>query len=82
MSDEEKAINLLQSADIDKETGEVQWHTWYKGIDEDVKKAFDIAIRHIQAWDKIKEEIKNTVTINDDMVEVMRIIDKNLQEIT
>jgi small-conductance mechanosensitive channel len=41
MSSGEKAINLLQSADIDKETGDVQWHTWYKGIDKDVKKAFD-----------------------------------------
>jgi hypothetical protein len=57
MTSEEKAINLLQSADIDKKTGDVQWHTWYKGIDEDIKKAFDIAIRHIQAWDKVKEEI-------------------------
>lgn len=58
MSNEERAINLLQSADIDKETGDVQWHTWYKGIGEDVKETFDVAIRHIQAWEKLKAYAK------------------------
>lgn len=61
MSNEEKAINLLRSADIDKETGDVQWHTWYKGIDKDVKKAFDVAIEALEqepVLDKVREEIK------------------------
>ena len=48
MSVEEKAINLLQSADIDEATGEVRWHTWYKGIDKDIKKAFDVAIKALE----------------------------------
>lgn len=89
MSGEEKAINLLQSADIDKETGDVQWHTWYKGIDEDVKEAFDIAIRHIQAWDKAKEEVRHfMIDINPSSSEsdyacnyIFDIINKHLQEV-
>ena len=90
MSSEEKMINLLQSADIDEETGEVEWHTWYKGIDKDVKEAFDIAIRHIKAWDKVKEEIRHFMfDVNPSSSEsdyacnyILDIIDKHLQKIT
>lgn len=44
---------------------------------------YNIAICHIKAWDKVKEEIKNTVTFNnvDELVEVIMIIDKHLQEV-
>ena len=88
MSVEEKAINLLQSANID-ETGDVQWHTWYKGIDKDVKKAFDTAIHHIQAWDRVKEEIRHfMIDVNPSSSEsdyacnyILDIIDKHLREI-
>ena len=55
-----KAINLLRSADIDEETGDVQWHTWYKGIGKDVEESLDIAIRYMQALDQepILDKIK------------------------
>ena len=61
-----KAINLLQSADIDEETGDVQWHTWYKGFGKDVEEAFDLVIRYMQALenkgnilDNIRAEIES-----------------------
>lgn len=45
--------------------------------------AIRCAIKSIEAWDKVKEELKDKATFDnvDDLVLCMRIIDKYLQEV-
>ena len=47
------------------------------------RKAVGVAIRSLEAWDKVKEELTDKATFDnvDDLVLCMRIINKHLKEV-
>ncbi len=54
-----------------------------RGADYSGVEALDMAIRSLEAWDKVKEELTDKATFDnvDDLVLCMRIIDKHLKEV-
>ena len=55
----------------------------YKGVNNSSAEALYIAIKSLEAWDKVKEELMDKATFDnvDDLMLCMRIIDKHLKEV-
>ena len=54
----EEAIKLLQMYEINKQ-GEAELHTWYSGIDNDMREAIDMAISALKGGDAEMNETKS-----------------------
>lgn len=62
---------------------------WLKGLEKEQKEAIDMAIKSLEAWEKVKEEIKYhadniryTDAYRDGFEVSLKIIDKHLSEVS
>ena len=72
---------------IDVDDGKLEVHTHWGGFDEDMKEALNIARKSLEAWELVKEEIKNAKPVYPDRERIwstdtiLALIDKHLKEV-
>ena len=69
---------------IDVADGKLEVHIHWGGFDEDMKEALNIARKSLEAWEKVKDDIRQIyftkpITVRN---EVLAIIDKHLSEVS